>query len=82
MTPRWMRTRKFADPRAMLTVDALFMIIWLSAFAAQAAYNTSGKCKTACGISKAIVGIGVMVTYVFEYFPLLPPPFFFNHART
>jgi hypothetical protein len=64
MTPRWMRTRKFADPRAMLTVDAVFMVIWLSAFASQAAYNTSGKCKGACGISKGIVGIGVMVTYV------------------
>jgi hypothetical protein len=64
MTPRWMRTRKFADPRAMLTVDALFIIIWLSAFASQAAYNSSGKCKGACGISKGIVALGVLVTYV------------------
>lgn len=63
MSPRFPRTRKLADPRAMLTVDAVFTIIWLSAFATQAAYNSADLCGTACGISKAIVALGVFVLY-------------------
>ncbi|CAI4213823.1 unnamed protein product [Parascedosporium putredinis] len=62
MTPRWERTRHLADPRAMLGVDILFSIIWLSAFAAQATYNGGDRCGGACGISKAIVAFGVFVT--------------------
>lgn len=62
MTPRWDRTRHLADPRAMLAIDAIFTIIWLSAFASQAAYNTANLCGTACGQSKAIVGLGVITT--------------------
>ncbi|PKS08000.1 hypothetical protein jhhlp_006612 [Lomentospora prolificans] len=62
MTPRWERTRHLADPRAMLMVDVLFSIIWLSAFSAQAAYNSAGRCGGACGISKAIVAFGVIIT--------------------
>jgi hypothetical protein len=65
MTPRWGRTRRFAQPHAMLAVDAAFTIIWLSAFATQASYNAAGQCGTACSISKGIVGCGVLVTYVF-----------------
>lgn len=49
----------------MLAVDAVFTIIWLSAFATQAAYNTSGLCGQACSLSKAIVALGVFVTCVF-----------------
>lgn len=46
----------------MLCTDFLYTIIWLSAFATQAAYNTAGDCGSACGPSKAIVGLGVFET--------------------
>ncbi len=62
MTPRFPRTRKLAEPHAMLTVDALFTVIWLSAFASQAAYNTANLCGDACSESKGIVGLGVLNT--------------------
>ncbi|KAI9049349.1 hypothetical protein LZ554_007193 [Drepanopeziza brunnea f. sp. 'monogermtubi'] len=61
MTPRFPRTRKLANPYAMACVDALFCISWLAAFASQASYNSSGKCKGACGGSKAVVGLGVFI---------------------
>ncbi|KAG4442176.1 hypothetical protein IFR05_002334 [Cadophora sp. M221] len=61
MTPRFPRTRKLANPYAMACVDGLFCILWISAFASQASYNSSGKCKGACGISKAVVGLGVFI---------------------
>lgn len=63
MAPRFGRTRKLAEPHVMLAVDGSFTIIWLSAFATQAAYNTSGLCGQACNISKAVVGLGVFVWY-------------------
>lgn len=62
MTPRFDRTRRFANVHAMLAVDLAFTIIWLSAFATQADYNTQGKCGKVCNLSKAIVGLGVFVT--------------------
>ncbi|PTB42295.1 uncharacterized protein TrAFT101_008617 [Trichoderma asperellum] len=62
MTPRFGRTRRFANPYIMLAVDGLFIIIWISAFSTQAAYNSSGSCGGSCGISKAIVAVGVFVT--------------------
>lgn len=65
MTPRFARTRKWAEPHAMLAVDVVFTIIWLSAFAAQAAYNSSGSCGQACGISKGVVAMGVFVCLLF-----------------
>lgn len=65
MTPRFGRTRRFANPYIMLAVDGLFIIIWISAFSTQAAYNSSGSCGGSCGISKAIVAVGVFVTYVY-----------------
>jgi hypothetical protein len=74
MAPRFPRTRKIAEPRAMLTVDAVFTVIWLSAFATQAAYNTSGLCGSACGISKAIVGLGVFVLYATPQLSCSPAP--------
>ncbi|WYZ38833.1 hypothetical protein EsH8_III_000747 [Colletotrichum jinshuiense] len=65
MAPRWPRTRKLANPYAMVVVDAVFTVIWLSAFASQAAYNTANQCGDACKLSKAIVGLGVFVTLLF-----------------
>ena len=64
MTPRFPRTRKLALPQAMVAVDAVFVVIWLSAFATQAAYNTANSCGSACGVSKAIVALGFFVLYV------------------
>jgi len=61
MTPRFPRTRKFGPPLAFTIVDILFAFLWISAFASQASYNSSGKCKGACGASKAIVGMGVFI---------------------
>ncbi|KAL5604082.1 hypothetical protein BROUX41_002071 [Berkeleyomyces rouxiae] len=60
MTPRFDKTRRFAEPHAMLTLDVIFSILWLSGFAAQAAYNSYGNCSGACGASKAVVGFGVL----------------------
>ncbi|KAL2018036.1 hypothetical protein VTK56DRAFT_1352 [Thermocarpiscus australiensis] len=65
MSPRFPRTRKIAQPHAMLVVDAVFTVIWLSAFATQAAYNTANLCGSACSISKAIVGLGFFVFLFF-----------------
>ncbi|KAF7560981.1 hypothetical protein G7046_g3178 [Stylonectria norvegica] len=65
MTPRFSRTRKFAQVHAMLAVDGLMIILWLSAFAAQASYNSGGKCGHGCGISKGVVGLGVFVSLLF-----------------
>ncbi|KAF5131006.1 uncharacterized protein G6M90_00g062450 [Metarhizium brunneum] len=65
MTPRFARTRKFAEPHAMLAVDVVFTIIWLSAFATQAAYNSSGLCGQVCNVSKGVVALGVFVCLLF-----------------
>ncbi|KAK1760670.1 hypothetical protein QBC47DRAFT_11793 [Echria macrotheca] len=65
MAPRFPRTRKLAEPRAMAVVDGLFAFIWLSAFSTQAAYNTANQCGTACSMSKAIVALGVFVFLFF-----------------
>ncbi|SPQ21750.1 a6cd479d-e2f5-4f4e-8e83-652d36405402 [Thermothielavioides terrestris] len=61
MAPRFPRTRHIANPNAMLAVDALYTVIWLSAFATQAAYNTANLCGSACGVSKAVVGLAFFV---------------------
>ncbi|KAG5939561.1 hypothetical protein E4U53_007779, partial [Claviceps sorghi] len=61
MTPRFERTRKWAEPHVMMAVDGAFTIIWLSAFASQAAYNSSGLCGKACSTSKGVVGLGVFI---------------------
>ncbi|KAI2641746.1 hypothetical protein GGS26DRAFT_15632 [Hypomontagnella submonticulosa] len=57
MAPRFERTRKAAQPHAMVIVDTVFAIFWLSAFASQAAYNTANSCGQGCAVSKAIVGM-------------------------
>jgi hypothetical protein len=61
MTPRYKQSKRFANPSALAIVDILFAVFWISAFAAQASYNSSEKCKGACGASKAIVGMGVFI---------------------
>jgi hypothetical protein len=61
MTPRFARTRRLASPYAMVVVDCVFCVFWLSAFASQAAYDTADSCGTACGVSKGIVGIAFFV---------------------
>lgn len=66
MAPRFPRTRKIAEPHAMLVVDTVYTIIWLSAFATQAAYNAKGLCGTACNVSKAVVAMAVFVLCVLE----------------
>lgn len=66
MTPRFPRTRKLANPYAMATVDGLFSVFWLSAFASQAAYNTAGECGKGCNVSKAVVAFGVIIWYVYS----------------
>ncbi|KAH8679627.1 hypothetical protein BGZ60DRAFT_427950 [Tricladium varicosporioides] len=65
MTPRFPRTKKFANPYALATVDGLFCVLWLSAFAAQANYNSSGKAGDGLGKSKAVVGFGVFIWLFF-----------------
>ena len=61
MTPRFARTRKFANPHAMLGTDAVMTLLWLTAFATQASFNSADLCGGACGVSKAIVALGVFV---------------------
>jgi hypothetical protein len=70
MTPRFDRSRRFAIPSALLTVDAIYTLLWLSAFSAQASFNSSGKCKGGCGLSKAIVGLGVFIWYDWPAAPI------------
>ncbi|KAH9909736.1 hypothetical protein F4778DRAFT_11865 [Xylariomycetidae sp. FL2044] len=57
MCPRFERTRRAAQPHAMLLLDVIYAIFWLSAFASQASYNTANSCGKGCSVSKAIVGI-------------------------
>ncbi|KAH8821825.1 hypothetical protein F5884DRAFT_103311 [Xylogone sp. PMI_703] len=74
MTPRFPRTRRFANAYAMVFVDVLFCLLWLSAFAAVASFNSSKKCNGACNVSKAVVAFGVftwlffIVTTVFSIY--------------
>ncbi|RFU28310.1 hypothetical protein B7463_g8041, partial [Scytalidium lignicola] len=65
MTPRFPRTRRFANPYAMVTTDVFFTILWLSAFAAVASYNGTGKCKGGCKVSKVVVAFGVFTWLLF-----------------
>jgi hypothetical protein len=62
MTPRWQRSRRLANPHAMLLVDAVFVVFWLSQFAAQAAYNSANLCGGRCSLSKGAVALGVFIT--------------------
>ncbi|KAI1398092.1 hypothetical protein F4819DRAFT_469668 [Hypoxylon fuscum] len=61
LAPRFERTRKLAQPHVMVVLDSVFAILWLSAFASQASYNTANSCGQGCAVSKAIVGISFFV---------------------
>ena len=63
MTPRFPRTRKFANPYALAVVDLLFAILWLSAFSSVTDWNAKGQCGKACGVSKAVSGITFIIWY-------------------
>ncbi len=45
MVPMWSRARRFANVYAFACLDALSVILWLSAWAAVASYVSSGKGK-------------------------------------
>src|SRR5271154_1803988 len=72
MTPRFPRRQKFANPYAIVAVDFVFTILWLSAFAAVASWNSTKKCKGGCHLSRVVVGLGVFIWFV-----LLPQPAYF-----
>jgi len=63
MTPRFPRTRKFANPYALAGVDLLFAILWLSAFASVTNWNAKGNCGKACGVSKGVSGVSFIIWY-------------------
>ncbi|KAI2623400.1 hypothetical protein GGS21DRAFT_339691 [Xylaria nigripes] len=62
LAPRHERTRRAANPNVMLMTDSVFTILWLSAFASQAAYNSDNLCGKACAVSKGIVGLAFFET--------------------
>jgi len=64
MTPRFPRSQRLAHPYALLTVDAIYTILWISGFASVASWNSAGKC-TDCGVSDAVVGFGVVIFLLF-----------------
>jgi hypothetical protein len=57
MAPRWERTRRIAQPHAMLVVDVLWTILWVTAFATQASYNGRNDCGQGCSVSRGIVAV-------------------------
>jgi len=65
MTPLFPRSRKFANPYAFAGVDIVFTILWLSGFAAMAAFNNAGSCKKSCGLSDVMIAVGVFVFLFF-----------------
>jgi len=64
MTSRFPRTRKFANPYALMAVDLLFAILWLSAFATVTNWNAHDLCGAACGASKGVSGVTFIIWYV------------------
>lgn len=76
MTPLFPRSQKLAWPYAFAVVDTIFAILWLSAFASMASYDSAGKCDPDCGIAKAMVGLGFFILYVFLPIPIPPKPLF------
>lgn len=45
MVPMWSRARRFSNVYAFATLDALSVVLWLSAWAAMASYVSEGKGK-------------------------------------
>jgi len=69
LTPVFPRSRKWANAYAFAILDILFAIIWLAAFAALAAWNSSGGCGSthSCSLSKADVGLGFFIFLFFTF---------------
>jgi len=67
MTPRFPRTKKLAHPYALLTVDSIYTILWISGFSSVASWSSAGKCTKNCGLSKVVVALGV---FIFLFFAL------------
>ncbi|EPS39653.1 hypothetical protein H072_6568 [Dactylellina haptotyla CBS 200.50] len=79
MTPRWPRTVKFSHPIAQTVLCFLSTILWFAGFVSLAVHNNNGinmgkdkNCATTvygtpriCEISKAAVGLGVVVFLAF-----------------
>jgi len=65
LTPMFNRSRRWGHPYAFATVDVLFTVLWLSAWAAVAAWNLEAQCSGACTESEAMVGLGFMVFFFF-----------------
>lgn len=64
MTLLFARSRSWGNAYVFAVLDVLFAILWLSAFAAVAAWNSKGYCFGACNVSKAMVGFGFLILYV------------------
>lgn len=58
LTPLFERSRKWGNAYAFAAVDVIYAILWLSAFAAVAAWTRHGYCFGACGLSKGMAGVG------------------------
>lgn len=65
MTLLFVRSRSWGNAYAFAALDIIFTILWLSAFAAVAAWNSADLCVGACGIAKAMVGFGFFIFIFF-----------------
>ncbi|TAQ83390.1 hypothetical protein B7494_g8285 [Chlorociboria aeruginascens] len=57
MTPRFPRTRKFANPYVLAFVDLFYAILWISAFASVASYNSAGKLLFVLTTAMSVYGL-------------------------
>lgn len=64
MTLLFARSRNWGNAYVFAALDVVFAILWLSAFAAVAAWTNHGYCFGACSLSKAMAGVGFFVLYV------------------
>lgn len=64
MTLLFARSRSWGNAYVFAGLDVLYAILWLSAFASVAAWNSNGYCFGACNFSKAMVGFGFLILYV------------------
>ncbi|KFY50630.1 hypothetical protein V496_09268 [Pseudogymnoascus sp. VKM F-4515 (FW-2607)] len=61
MTLLFARSRNWGNAYVFAALDVVFAILWLSAFAAVAAWTNHGYCFGACSLSKAMAGVGFFV---------------------
>ncbi|KFY30365.1 hypothetical protein V493_01962 [Pseudogymnoascus sp. VKM F-4281 (FW-2241)] len=61
MTLLFARSRNWGNAYVFAGLDVLFAILWLSAFAAVAAWTDRGHCFGACKYSKAMAGFGFFI---------------------